>query len=43
MFNLKILKNDFENFKEWDTKDEENWESMIRMVEIVEEQINQIA
>lgn len=43
LFNLGTLKKDFENFRDWDTSDEDNWEAMISLIEIVEEQVNQIA
>jgi hypothetical protein len=43
MANLLILKKDFEEFKDWDTNDEDNWEAMIHLIEVVEDQVNQIA
>jgi hypothetical protein len=43
MANLLILKKDFEEFKDWDTHDEDTWEAMIHLIEVVEDQVNQIA
>ena len=41
--NLSILRKDFENFRDWDTNDEDNWEAMITLTEVIEEQVNNIA
>jgi hypothetical protein len=42
MFNLAILKNDFESFRDWDNNDEENWEAMIGMVEVIQKQLEAV-
>ncbi len=43
LLNLNILRKDFENFRHWDTSDEDNWEAMIALTDIIEQQINNIA
>lgn len=43
LLNLNTLRKDFENFRDWDTSDEDNWEAMIALTDIIEQQINNIA
>lgn len=42
LVNLSVLKDDFNNFRDWDTSDETNWEAMIDLLEVIEKQINSI-
>ena len=40
--NLKLLKDDCENFREWNTLDEEYWQGMIDLIEATEKQIKKL-
>jgi hypothetical protein len=40
--NLKVLKDDCENFREWNTLDKENWRAMIDLIEATEKQIKKL-
>lgn len=42
LMNIKTLKSDFESFRDWDTNDEDNWEAMIAVAEVIETQLSEL-